>query len=110
MVMAGSEEATSFPEYLSAKDVEGCWTCCSPLGTGLFYKKANGPDKLFYTGFLVVCFVLPLPLGEHRTRTPGTNDFYKTDDATNVDYHQKPSFSHDPCAMSCRLCKCGAAA
>ena len=69
---------------IPAQDLDGLWLCCGPLGWGCWTSKAidhDTKDDLFCW----LCLLGPCP--ERRIRTPGTNNFYKSDDTTNVDHY-----------------------
>jgi hypothetical protein len=95
----------TFPGYISAYDLEGCWACvCVPLGWACFKKEAQGPDSLLLHGLCFVCCVIPCPFRDMRHRVPGTNGFHKEGEPDDVDHHWSRSCDCNGPSCSIRLC------
>ena len=87
----------AFPVFSATVSV---WCCyCFPLGFGWFLSSSTGPDSKKDVVFWGLLPFVPLP--EVRIRTPGTNNFYKSDDPNNVDVYDS-----ERCGRSGNLIAC----
>ena len=92
-------------DLISTEEIAGCWFCvCSPfMLTACFSKEANGEDGLIHKGCTCLCYFLPLPFEEHRTRK-GRSNIFTNGDPNNCDYYVSSGVVTNGPAISLKLC------